>query len=165
MESIVMPLDWEIAPGKSRDVFQAIRSPAGEKLMLQDNMFVERMLPGSILRTLSDDEMAEYRRPFLKPGEDRRPTLSWPRQIPIEGEPADVAAVAADYAAWLKVSDVPKLFINAEPGMLLTGSSREFCRTWLNQTELTVKGLHFIQEDSPVEIGEALASFVADLRS
>jgi len=164
MEAIVKPLSWEIAPGRSREVFKAIRSPAGEQLMLQDNMFVERMLPGSIVRTLSDDEMAAYRKPFLVPGEDRRPTLSWPRQIPIDGDPADVASIAADYAAWLATSEVPKLFINAEPGMLLTASSRDYCRTWPNQTEVTVKGLHFIQEDSPAEIGSAVADFVKSLR-
>ena len=164
MEAIVKPLDWEIAPGKSRSIFEAIRSPAGEQLMLRDNLFVEGMLPGSILRALSDEEMNAYRKPFLLAGEERRPTLSWPRQIPIDGEPADVASVTAAYAAWLRASDIPKLFINAEPGMLLTGSSREFCRTWPNQTEITVKGLHFIQEDSPAEIGAAVAAFVRRLR-
>ena len=164
MESIVKPLDWEIAPGKSRGIFEAIRSPAGEQMMLRDNLFVEGMLPGSILRTLSDEEMSAYRKPFLVPGEDRRPTLSWPRQIPIDGEPADVATIAAEYAAWLQTSNMPKLFINAEPGMLLTGSSRDFCRTWPNQTEITVKGLHFIQEDSPAEIGAAVAKFIGTLR-
>jgi haloalkane dehalogenase len=164
MESIVMPLGMEVAPGKAGDTFKAIRSPAGEQMILQDNMFVERMLPRSILRTLSDEEMAVYRKPFVTPGEDRRPTLSWPRQIPINGEPADVTAIVADYAAWLKQSDIPKLFINADPGVLTTGSSREFCRSWPNQTEVTVRGLHFIQEDSPAQIGQALADFVRQLR-
>ncbi len=165
MEAIVKPLDWEIAPGQSRQVFEAIRSPAGEHLMLEKNLFVERMLPGSVLRGLSNEEMAVYRRPFLNPGEDRRPTLSWPRQIPIEGEPAEVASIVAEYAAWLRTTRTPKLFINAEPGQLLTGSSREFCRTFPNQTEVTVKGLHFIQEDSPAEIGAAVSNFVRGLRS
>lgn len=164
MESIVQPLAMEIAPGSSADVFRAIRSPAGDQLMLLDNMFVERMLPGSILRPLSAVEMAAYREPFLQPGEDRRPTLSWPRQIPIDGDPADVSAIVAGYARWLTRSSVPKLFINADPGMLITGSSREFCRSWPNQTEITVQGLHFIQEDSPAEIGMAIANFVTGLR-
>jgi len=127
-------------------------------------MFVERILPGSIMRRLTDEEMAEYRRPFAIPGEDRRPTLSWPRQIPIEGAPADVVTVVADYARWLASSAVPKLFINAEPGSILVGRQREFCRGWPNQSELTVNGLHFLQEDSPDEIGEALVNFVRRVR-
>ena len=164
MESIVKPLDWEIAPGESAKIFRAIRSPAGEQLMLEQNMFVERMLPGSILRTMNGEELDAYRKPFRNPGEDRRPTLSWPRQIPIEGEPADVAAIVRDYSQWLTRTECPKLFINADPGMLLTGSSRDFCRKWRNQTEVTVKGLHFIQEDSPDEIGAALSQFVRRVR-
>jgi haloalkane dehalogenase len=123
-------------------------------------MFVERILPGSILRKLTDEEMNEYRRPFAAPGEDRRPTLSWPRQIPIDGTPADVVAVVEDYAHWLAASSVPKLFINADPGSILAGRQRAFCRGWPNQTELTVKGLHFVQEDSPDKIGRALSDFV-----
>ena len=121
-------------------------------------------MPGSILRDLNDEEMAEYRRPFAEAGEARRPTLTWPRQIPIDGEPADVAAIVDDFAAWVSTSDVPELFINAEPGAILSeGPSREFCRTWTNQTEVTVKGSHFIQEDSPDEIGQAIANFIKEL--
>src|SRR5207244_7061481 len=118
----------------------------------------------AILRKLSDEEMATYRAPFVNAGEDRRPTLTWPRQIPVEGEPQEVARVATDCGRWLAQSRIPKLFINAEPGAILTGRQREFCRTWRNQTEVTVKGIHFIQEDSPKEIGEALAGFVRSLR-
>ncbi len=128
-------------------------------------MFVERILPGSILRKLADEEMAEYRRPFATPGEDRRPTLTWPRQIPIDGEPADVVAVVEDYSAWLAKSDIPKLFINANPGSILVGRQRDLCRTWPNQTELTVKGLHFVQEDSPNEIGQSIAAFLRRVRA
>ena len=133
--------------------------------MLAKNIFVERVLPGSILRKLADEEMAEYRRPFATPGEDRRPTLTWPRQIPIEGEPADVVAVVEDYSRWLAASSVPKLFINADPGSILVGRQREVCRAWPNQTEVTVKGLHFVQEDSPDEIGRAVADFVGRVRA
>jgi haloalkane dehalogenase len=133
-------------------------------MILQKNVFVERVLPGSVMRGLTDDEMGVYRRPFAAPGEDRRPTLSWPRQIPINGEPADVVRVVEDYAAWLAASPVPKLFVNAEPGSILTGRPREFCRSWPNQTEVTVRGTHFIQEDSPDEIGRAVAAFVHRLR-
>ena len=133
-------------------------------MILAKNMFVERILPGSILRKLADEEMAEYRRPFATPGEDRRPTLSWPRQIPIDGEPADVVAVVEDYSRWLAKSDIPKLFINANPGSILVGRQRDLCRTWPNQTELTVKGLHFVQEDSPDEIGQSIAAFVRRVR-
>ncbi|MGW4091551.1 haloalkane dehalogenase [Nocardia sp. NPDC004750] len=167
MESIVMPVTWEQWPEGARGVFQGFRSPAGEGMVLQKNIFVERVLPGSVLRALSDAEMAEYRRPFASPGEDRRPTLSWPRQIPIEGEPKDVVEVVEvveDYGRWLSTSDVPKLFVNAEPGSILTGPQREFCRTSPNQRETTVAGSHFIQEDSPDEIGTAIAEFVKEVR-
>ena len=133
-------------------------------MVLVKNVFVERILPLSVLRGLTEAEMAVYRRPYLEPGESRRPTLTWPRQIPIDGEPADVVAIVDDYARWLATSDVPKLFVNAEPGTILTGPQREFCRTWPNQQEITVRGSHFVQEDSPREIGAAVARFVAGLR-
>jgi len=126
---------------------------------LQENIFVERVLPGSILRDLSDEEMEVYRRPFQNAGEDRRPTLTWPRQIPIEGEPAEVVELVQGYADWLSQSDVPKLFINAEPGAILIGPQREFCRSWPNQQEVTVAGNHFLQEDSPDEIAKAIAEW------
>ena len=163
MEALVRPLTWDEWPAAARGIFQGFRSPAGEEMVLANNVFVERVLPGSILRQLGDDEMAEYRRPFATPGEGRRPTLTWPRQIPIDGEPEDVAAIIADYADWLKSSALPKLFVNAEPGAILTGAPREFCRTWPNQTEVTVKGSHFIQEDSATAIGEALAAWLVDV--
>ena len=164
MEGIVTPVTWNDWPENARRAFQGFRSDGGEDMILQKNIFVERVLPGSVMRKLSDEEMAEYRRPFLNPGEDRRPTLTWPRQIPIEGEPADVVKVVQDYSTWLAQSDVPKLFINADPGSILVGRQREVCRAWPNQTEATVKGLHFIQEDSPDEIGQAVAAFVKRVR-
>ena len=163
MEAIVRPLTWSEFPDAARSIFQGFRSAAGEDLVLNKNYFVERVLPGSILRDLFEEEMNEYRRPFLNPGEDRRPTLTWPRQIPIDGEPEDVVEVVSEYAAWLENSNVPKLFINADPGALLLGEQRNYCRTWPNQTEVTVKGSHFIQEDSPNEIGEALSDFLASI--
>ncbi|MEE2678518.1 MAG: haloalkane dehalogenase [Myxococcota bacterium] len=163
MEAIVRPLVWDEWPEAARGVFQGFRSDAGETMVLEGNVFVERVLPGSILRKLSDEEMAEYRRPFAEAGEARRPTLTWPRQIPIEGEPAEVVAIVNDYAAWLSAGDVPKLFVNAEPGAILTGPAREFCRSWPNQQELTVSGSHFVQEDSPDEIGQAVANWRAAL--
>jgi haloalkane dehalogenase len=164
MEGIVTPVTWADWPENARRAFQGFRSAGGEDMILGKNMFVERVLPGSVIRQMSEEEMAEYRRPFLEAGEDRRATLTWPRQIPIEGEPADVVQVVADYSAWLATSDVPKLFINAEPGSILVGRQREVCRAWPNQTEVTVKGLHFIQEDSPDEIGQAVAEFVRRVR-
>ncbi len=163
MEGIVRPVTWEEWPDAARKVFQGFRSPAGEAMALENNVFVERVLPGSILRKLSDAEMAVYRRPFAAPGEGRRPTLTWPRQIPIEGAPIDVVEIVDAYADWLAVADVPKLFVNAEPGAILTGPQRDFCRGWPRQTEVTVKGSHFIQEDSPHEIGEALATWIERL--
>jgi len=165
MEAIVRPLIWADWPENARRVFQSMRSDAGEDMVLQKNVFVERILPGSILRKLADEEMAAYRAPFTTAGEARRPTLSWPRQIPIEGQPADVVAVVEDYGRWLAQSRVPKLFVNAEPGSILTGSQRDFCRTWPNQTEVTVAGAHFVQEDSPDAIGVAIRDFVRALRA
>lgn len=160
MEAIVRPISWSEWPEAARGIFQAFRSDAGESLVLERNTFVERVLPASILRPLTEDEMAVYRRPFLEPGESRRPTLTWPRQIPIEGEPADVVGIVQSYADWLRRSDVPKLFVNAEPGSILVGAQREFCRSWPNQEEVTVRGLHFVQEDSPDEIGTAIADWM-----
>jgi haloalkane dehalogenase len=165
MEAVAMPIDWSDFPEPVRAVFQGFRSPQGEAMVLDNNMFVEAVLPGAIQRTLSDEEMDHYRKPFRNAGEDRRPTLSWPRNIPIEGEPADVAQVVEDYGAWLAESDVPKLFINGEPGALIRGRVRDFVRSWPNQTEVSVPGSHFIQEDSPDEIGAAVASFVRAVRS
>ena len=159
MEAIVCPLTWDEWPEQARAVFQGVRSPAGEDLVLERNVFVERVLPGSILRKLGDEEMNVYRRPFAEPGEGRRPTLTWPRQIPIDGEPADVVAIVRDYADWLAVADLPKLFIAAEPGAILIGAQRELCRRWPNQTEVKVRGNHFLQEDSPDEIGRAIADW------
>ncbi|MCP5373873.1 MAG: haloalkane dehalogenase [Hyphomicrobiales bacterium] len=164
MEAVVMPVTWDDWPDAARGVFQGFRSPAGESMILEKNLFIEGVLPNAILRDLSEAEMAHYRRPFAEPGEGRRPTLTWPRQIPIDGEPADVVATVEEYGAWLAGSPMPKLFVNAKPGSILTGRPREFCRTWPNQTEVTVRGSHFIQEDSPEEIGHAVAEFVQRLR-
>jgi haloalkane dehalogenase len=165
MEGIVRPISgWEEWPEAARPVFQGLRSAAGEQMILERNIFVERILPASVLRELSDEEMNEYRRPFAAPGEDRLPTLVWPRQIPIGGQPADVNAVCTDYAEWLATApNIPKLFVNAEPGSILTGSQREFCRTWPDQTEVTVPGIHFIQEDSGAQIGQGIADWLAGI--
>ena len=164
MEAIVAPIpSWSAFPEAAAGVFQGFRSPAGEGMVLENNIFIENVLPGSILRKLEDEEMDEYRRPFTTPGEDRRPTLTWPRQIPIEGEPAEVVEIVQAYADWLAESDLPKLFINAEPGAILAGEVREICRRWPNQSEVTVKGVHFVQEDSPDEIGRAIAEWRAKL--
>jgi haloalkane dehalogenase len=160
MEAIVRPVTWAEWPENARKIFQGMRSPAGEDLVLQKNVFVERILPASVLRPMRDDEMDVYRAPYREPGESRRPVLQWPREIPIDGEPADVVAIVEAYGAWLAHSAVPKLFVNADPGSILVGAQREFCRTWPNQDEVTVKGLHFIQEDSPAEIGDAIRAFL-----
>jgi haloalkane dehalogenase len=159
MEGFVRPLTWAEWPEAATAIFQGFRSPAGEAMVLENNVFVERVLPGSVLRGLGEAEMAVYRRPYSEPGESRRPTLTWPREVPLESEPADVVEIVQAYADWLSVSPVPKLFVNAEPGAILVGAQREFCRGWPNQTEVTVRGIHFIQEDSPDEIGEALAEW------
>lgn len=157
MEAIVAPIEsWDDWPENARGIFQAFRSEAGEEVILDKNVFVERVLPGSIIRALTTEEMDQYRKPFLNPGEDRRPTLTWPRQIPIEGSPPDVVARVQAYADFMQKSPMPKLFINADPGSILVGKMRDFCRSWPNQNEITVKGTHFIQEDSPNEIGTAI---------
>lgn len=163
METIVSPVSWDDWPGAARRIFEAMRSPAGEEIVIQKNVFVERILPASVLDPLTEEVMNEYRRPYTEGGESRRPTLTWPREIPIDGHPADVAEVVADYAAWLSESEVPKLFINAEPGTILIGKQRELCRSWPNQTERTVRGTHFIQEDSGREIGEMIAEWMSHL--
>jgi haloalkane dehalogenase len=164
MEAIVRPLTWDEFPTGARQVFEGFRSPAGEEMVLQKNLFVEAVLPGSILRDLSPEEMAVYRRPFAAEGEDRRPTLTWPRQIPLDGEPAEVVDIVADYAAWLsKDESVPKLFVRAEPGALITENVLSYCRNWPNQREVTVPGNHFLQEDSPAEIGAALRDWMGTL--
>ena len=159
MEAIVRPVAWADWPEGGRPIFEAMRSEAGEAIVLDKNVFVERILPSSVIRELSSQEMDVYRKPYLEPGESRRPTLTWPRQIPIGGDPSDVEDIVASYASWMAANDLPKLFINAEPGSILIGPQRDFCRTWKNQTEVTVPGLHFIQEDSPDEIGEAIAAW------
>lgn len=165
MEAIVRPFtDWGDWPAEARGVFQGFRSAAGEQMVLHDNVFVERVLPGSMLRTLTEEEMDEYRRPFRSEGEDRLPTLTWPRQIPIGGEPADVTEIVDAYSRWLATaSGVPKLFVNADPGAILTGAQRDFCRSWPDQTEVTVPGSHFVQEDSGQQIGQAVAAWLPTL--
>ncbi len=164
MEAIVAPIpSWDAFPEGLAATFQAFRSDAGEDMVLNNNIFVERVLPASILRKLNDAEMAEYRRPFLQAGEARRPTLTWPRQIPIAGEPADVTRIVSEYSQWLAQSHIPKLFVNAEPGGMISGRVRDFVRSWPAITEVSVPGIHFIQEDSPDQIGEAIAAWHATL--
>ncbi|MCH2264195.1 MAG: haloalkane dehalogenase [SAR86 cluster bacterium] len=162
MEAITSPIEsWEDWPENARNIFQAFRSDAGEELVLEKNMFVERILAGD--GALSEEEMKVYLKPFKNPGEDRRPTLTWPRQIPIAGEPEDVVKIASDYEKFLSSSNIPKLFINADPGSILVGKQREKARLWPNQKEVTVKGGHFIQEISPNEIGEHIKEFLSSL--
>jgi haloalkane dehalogenase len=160
MEGIVCPLDWDDWPAGARGIFQGFRSAKGEDLVLQRNMFVEAVLPSSVMRGLGEAEMQHYRAAFATP-DDRQPTLNWPRQIPIAGEPAQMVDVVNAYGEWMKsATGLPKLFINAEPGSILTGRQRQYCRSWPNQQEVTVRGTHFIQEDSPVEIGHAVARWM-----
>jgi haloalkane dehalogenase len=164
MEHIAAPLRWSDLPGQSQDFFRLLRTPEGERRVLEENLFLEARLPGAVMRTLSVEEWERYRRPFAEPGEGRRPTLSWPRSLPLDGEPADVTEVVIENSNWMARSHVPKLFISAEPGALVRGPIKDIVRTWPNQTEVTVKGVHAIQEDSPHEIGAAIADFVSGLR-
>ncbi len=159
MEAIVAPIPALSDLGDAEDVFRGFRSPAGDNMILEDNVFIEQLLPGLVIRDLTDAEMAEYRRPFLTAGEGRRPVLTWPRELPIAGEPADIVQLITAYGEWLAQSDVPKLFVNAEPGALIIGPVRDFVRSWPAITEITVPGRHYIQEDSADLIGQALASW------
>jgi haloalkane dehalogenase len=164
MEALVRPLTWDDFHPQIRPAFEALRSPAGEQLVLDQNMFVEQIFPGAIFRKLTGEEMTEYRRPFAEPGEARRPTLTWPREIPIDGQPADVAEIIRAYGDWLSQSSVPKLFVKGEPGALLaSGPSVKFCRSWPSQSESSVRGVHFLQEDSRDEIGYAIAEWLMGL--
>ncbi|ASS67571.1 haloalkane dehalogenase [Paenibacillus sp. RU4T] len=162
MEGIIKPRRWSELPERGRAIFQALRSDKGEQMVLEQNSFIETNLPIGILRKLTEEEMTEYRRPFLLPGEGRRPTLTWPRQLPFDGDPADVTDIVAAYGEWMALSSVPKLFVNCDPGTM-PASHVEFCRTWPMQTEITVRGLHYPQEDSPHVIGEALAAWLKNL--
>ena len=165
MEAIVTPLRWDDWPENARNIFQLMRGPAGEELVLQKNIFVERILPGAILRKLTQQEMTAYRTPWQEAGEPRRPMLTWPREIPIDGQPVDVTAIVNAYAQWLNADPtLPKLFVNGEPGAILTGRQREYCRQWPNQREATVAGAHFIQEDSPHQIDDAIAEWYKMLK-
>ncbi|MFT5361439.1 MAG: haloalkane dehalogenase [Porticoccaceae bacterium] len=159
MESIVKPMIWADWPEGAVGIFKGFRSGKGEDLILNRNMFIEGVLPTSVIRTMTEKEMDAYRTPHLE-SDDRQPLLNWPRQIPIEGEPENIVALVNEYGAFMAGSEIPKLFINADPGSILVGPQREFCRSWPNQQEVTVKGLHFIQEDSPVEIGQAVANWL-----
>jgi haloalkane dehalogenase len=163
-ETIVRSRSWDEMDQAARKVFERLRSPAGEELVLQENVFIEKLLPERILRSLSETEMAVYRRPYLQPGEDRRPTLQFPREIPVDGAPEHTARIVKDYGDWMATNGIPKLFINGDPGAILTGSLSDGCRTWRNQEEVTVRGKHFLQEDSPHEIGQAIAQWLATLR-
>jgi haloalkane dehalogenase len=163
MEAIVKPGTWSEMPEPARKIFQALRSPAGEQMVLEQNSFIEVNLPNTILRRLTEEEMAHYRRPFAEPGEARRPTLSWPRQLPFDGEPADVTEIVTIYGKWLSSSSIPKFFIHSEPGTM-TPSALEFCRTWPAQSEITVRARHYPQEDAPSEVGQALANWVQTLQ-
>ena len=162
MEAIVRPVSWDEWPELARPIFQAFRSDAGEEMVIEKNLFVEAVLPGSILRDLESAEMDEYRKPFTEP-QHRRPTLTWPRQIPIDGEPAEVVEIVQSYADWLSGASLPKLFVNADPGASLTGAQRDFVRSWPNLSEVTVHGNHFLQEDSPDEIGQAINDWMNGL--
>lgn len=160
METLVTPVtsaDW---PESARDIFQAMRSEAGETIILEKNVFVERILPASVLNPISEEDMEVYRRPYLEVGESRRPTLTWPREIPLDGSPEHMVGVASAIEEWLSGSDIPKLFVNADPGMIMGDRIRELVRSWPNLSEVTVPGLHFIQEDSGAEIGQAIAAWM-----
>lgn len=163
MEAFVLPLDWSQFPQEVRPLFESFRSPAGEEMILKNNFFVEHVLPGAIMRKLTDKEMSVYRRPYETPGEDRRPTLTWPREIPFNGEPADVASIVKEYSDWMSVNDMPKLFIEAKPGALLRGELKDYVRTWKNQKEVSVQGVHFIQEDCPDEIGRSISAWLENI--
>ncbi len=162
METLVLPLSWDDWPEIRKDLFRQFRSPMGEDLVLRDNFFIET-IQSRMLRNLTDEEMDTYREPYREPGESRRPTLTFTRECPIGGEPLDVIEMINCCGEWLSTSEMPKLFINAYPGSILTGRQRDYCRTWPNQQERIVQGIHYIQEDSPHQIGEAISDFLKSI--
>lgn len=165
METVSVPMEWDDFPDEVAEMFRGFRSPQGEAMVLKDNVFIETVLPSIVMRSLSEEEMDHYRRPFSAPGEDRRPTLSWPRDVPIAGEPADVVKIVEDFGGWLAESEIPKLFVRADPGVVQSKKRiLDIVRSWPNQTEITVPGSHFLQEDSADEIGKAIAVFVRTMR-
>jgi haloalkane dehalogenase len=163
MEGLIAPTKWEDMPAVARPRFRSVRSSEGEELVLQQNIFLEQSLVKGTLRAYTDPELAEYHRPFLQPGEDRRPMLTWPRELPIDGEPPNVVEVFQKYGAWLAQSPIPKLYIRAEPG---TQSPKiiEQARTWPNQQEVVVPGVHYPQEDAPDAVGSAIAGWLQGVR-
>ncbi|MGH3651066.1 MAG: haloalkane dehalogenase, partial [Acidimicrobiia bacterium] len=163
MEAILVPITWDDWPESAVRIFEGMRSDAGEEMVLTNNVFVERILPASVLNPIPETDMAVYRAPYLEPGESRRPTLTWPREIPINGEPAFTSDVAEANSKWLSGPEVPKLFINAEPGSIVGDRVRGVVRSWPNLTEVTVPGVHFIQEDSGPEIGRAISDWLQSL--
>ena len=163
LEANVAPRSWRQLPEAAQEFFRRLRSPEGEQMALEDNVFLQQGLPGGVIRELTDAELAEYRRPFLEPGEGRRPTLTWPREIPFDGEPADVHEIVAAYAEWLAASPVPKLLVDVTEGDTLTGELLDFARTFSNQTEVRIEGRHFAQEDSPEALGQALKTWIENL--
>ncbi len=166
METVSVPMEWDDFPDEVAQMFRGFRSAQGEAMVLENNVFIEGVLPSIVVRTLTDEEMDHYRQPFLNPGEDRRPTLSWPRDVPIAGEPAEVVHVIEEFGEWLATSDVPKLFVRADPGVIQAKQRiLDIVRGWPNQTEITVPGTHFLQEDSADEIGKAIASFIRTVKS
>jgi haloalkane dehalogenase len=162
-ETLVGPRSWNEMDQSARSLFERLRSPEGEELVLKENVFIEKLFPARIVRSLSEAEMAVYRKPYLRPGEDRRPTLQFPREIPVDGAPEHTAQIVKDYGDWMATNDIPKLLINGDPGTILTGSLLQLCRSWPNQEEVTVRGKHFLQEDSPHEIGQAIARWLVRL--
>ena len=160
MEATVAPLKLEDFPASLGDFFISLRTPdVGEQLILEQNLFIETLQDG-IIRNLTEEEMSNYRAPYLEPGESRRPTLTWPREVPFNGTPENVAEIISTYSAWMRTNEIPKLFVNADPGLLLTGRYRELARGWKNQVEVTVAGIHFIQEDSSLEIAQAVGDWL-----
>src|SRR5437868_1374128 len=162
MEAIVTVGNWSEMSERAREIFKALRSPAGEQMILEQNSFIEVNLPATIQRRLTEEEMFNYRRPFAEPGEGRRPTLTWPRQLPFDGEPADVTEIVTAYGEWLSSSSIPKFFIRSDPGTM-SPSALGVCRAWPTQSEITVRGLHYPQEDSPDEVGQALVNWMQTL--
>jgi haloalkane dehalogenase len=164
MEAVALPLNWSDLPEQGRPFFRALRSSDGERMVLEDNVFIEKILPAAVLRQLTDEEMDHYRRPFRNAGEDRRPTLARPRSLPLDGEPTEVVEAMNDYGPWVAGGGTPKLFINGEPGQIVHGRLRQAIRRWANQSEVTARGRKLLHEDSPNEIGASVADFVRKLR-
>ena len=167
MEALLMPLTWDVFSDEFENIFQTFRTPgAGYDLIVNKNFFVEQILPGGILRNLTEEEMNQYREPY-KIAESRKPVWVWPNEIPIDGKPADVHKIVTDYNIWLQETELPKILFFADPGAITNASVVDWSEANLKNLETVDlgQGIHYLQEDHPEAIGRALANWIQQKNS